>query len=120
CRCGFSSQSDRRGACMSDNAEIIEEHGPFPGVAHINGVTYDGRQVWVATGDRLQAIDPDSGAPGRSIAIECPSGTAFDGTAIFQIAGPVIRKIDPATGRVLATIPTPEGDGHSGLAWAEG
>ena len=29
-------------------------------------------------------------------------------------------KIDPETGRVLAAIPAPAGDGHSGLAWAEG
>jgi streptogramin lyase len=29
-------------------------------------------------------------------------------------------KIDPVTGRVLATIPAPGGGGDSGLAWAEG
>lgn len=105
---------------MNDIAEIIEEYGPFPGVRQIHGVTYDGRHVWLATGDHLQAVDPDSGEPGRSIAAECPAGTAFDGTAIYQIAGSVIRKIDPASGAVLATLPTPDGDGHSGLAWAEG
>ena len=32
----------------------------------------------------------------------------------------VIRKIDPETGEVLATIPAPGGGGDSGLAWAEG
>ena len=31
-----------------------------------------------------------------------------------------IQKIDPKTGRVLATIPAPGGGGDSGLAWAEG
>src|SRR5262249_55210418 len=31
-----------------------------------------------------------------------------------------IQKIDPKTGRVIATIPAPGGGGGSGLAWAEG
>src|SRR4029078_10248647 len=31
-----------------------------------------------------------------------------------------IQKIDPETGRVLASIPAPGGGGDSGLAWAEG
>ena len=48
------------------------------------------------------------------------AGTAFDGTHLFQIAESRIQKIDPKTGRVLATIPAPGGGGDSGLAWAEG
>src|SRR5690606_31253459 len=48
------------------------------------------------------------------------AGTAFDGTHLFQIAEAVIRKIDPATGRVLHEIATPGEGGASGLAWAEG
>ncbi|HEX5508898.1 MAG TPA: DUF5074 domain-containing protein, partial [Pseudolabrys sp.] len=43
----------------------------------------------------------------------------FDGEHLFQISGDRIQKVDPDTGRVLATIPTPEG-GASGMAWAEG
>ncbi len=39
---------------------------------------------------------------------------------LFQIAEDRIQKIDPKTGRVLATIPAPGGGGDSGLAWAEG
>jgi glutamine cyclotransferase len=39
---------------------------------------------------------------------------------LFQIAESRIDKIDPATGRVLASIPVPGGGGASGLAWAEG
>jgi outer membrane protein assembly factor BamB len=31
-----------------------------------------------------------------------------------------VLRIDPETGRVLATIPAPGGGGDSGLAWAEG
>src|ERR1700738_1448633 len=48
------------------------------------------------------------------------AGTAFDGQHLFQIAAGRIPKIEPNTGRVLATIPAPAGGGHSGLAWAEG
>ena len=48
------------------------------------------------------------------------AGTAFDGKHLFQIAEAVIRKIDPATGEVLGTIPAPGNGGDSGLAWADG
>ena len=34
-------------------ADIIEEYGPFPGVNHVAGVTYDGRHVWFAAGDTI-------------------------------------------------------------------
>jgi hypothetical protein len=47
------------------------------------------------------------------------AGTIFDGQHLFQIAGNRIQKIDPKTGDVLATIPTPGGGDDSGLAeWA--
>jgi glutamine cyclotransferase len=55
----------------------------------------------------------------RTIDVAAHAGTAFDGEHLFQIAEERIQKIDPETGRVLATIPTPSG-GASGLAWAEG
>jgi len=55
----------------------------------------------------------------RTIDVAAHAGTAFDGEHLFQIADERIQKIDPETGRVLATIPTPSG-GASGLAWAEG
>src|ERR1700691_3880402 len=42
-------------------AKIVREYGPFPGVDRVNGVTYDGRQVWFASGDKLNALDPSSG-----------------------------------------------------------
>jgi glutamine cyclotransferase len=101
-------------------AEIIREYGPFPGVDNVNGVTYDGRQVWFASGDKLNALDPASGKTLRSIDAASHAGTAFDGQYLFQIAEGRIQKIDPKTGGVLATIPAPDGDNHSGLAWAEG
>src|SRR3954449_474647 len=101
-------------------AEILREYGPFPGVERVNGVTYDGKQVWFATGDKLSALDPASGKVLRSIDVAAHAGTAFDGRHLFQIAEDRIQKIDPKTGRVLATIPAPGDGGDSGLAWAEG
>jgi len=101
-------------------AEIIREYGPFTGVDHVHGVTFDGRHVWIATGSTLNAFDPASGKPVRSIDVAAHAGTAFDGEHIFQIAESRIQKVDPRTGRVLATIPAPGGGGDSGLTWAEG
>jgi glutamine cyclotransferase len=100
-------------------AEIIREYGPFAGVDHVHGVTYDGQRVWFAAGDTLQALDPASGATLRSIDVAAHAGTAFDGEHLFQIADDRIQTIDPKTGSVIATIPAPAG-GASGLAWAEG
>lgn len=101
-------------------AEIIREYGPFPDVEDVAGVSFDGKHVWLATGNRLTALDPDSGEVSRSLDIAADAGTAFDGEHLFQIAGGMIRKIDPGTGRVIATIPAPGDGGNSGLAWAEG
>jgi glutamine cyclotransferase len=102
------------------NAEIVREYGPFPGVDHVHGVTYDGQHVWFASGDKLNAFDPSSGKTHRSIDVAAHAGTAFDGQHLFQIAEDRIQKIDPKSGRVLASIPAPGGGGDSGLAWAEG
>jgi glutamine cyclotransferase len=100
-------------------AKIIREYGPFPGVEKVNGVTYDGEHVWFASGDRLHALDPKTGAKVRAIDVAAYAGTAFDGRYLFQLSDDRIQKIDPKSGRVLATIPAPGGAG-SGLAWAEG
>jgi outer membrane protein assembly factor BamB len=100
-------------------AEIVREYGPFPGIERVNGVTYDGRHVWMATGDSLTALDPASGKTLRSIDAAAHAGTAFDGRHLYQLAEDRIQKIDPKSGRVVATIPAP-GGGGSGLAWGEG
>jgi len=102
------------------HAEIIREYGPFPGTDHVHGVTYDGRNVWFASGDKLNAVDPSSGRLERSIDVAAHAGTAYDGQHFFQLADNRIQKIDAKTGRVLSTIPAPAGGGDSGLAWAEG
>jgi glutamine cyclotransferase len=101
-------------------AEIVCEYGPFPGAARVNGVTFDGQRVWFASGDKLNAFDPESGKPVRSIDVAAHAGTAFDGKHLFQITEDRIYKIDPETGRVVATIPAPGSGCDSGLAWAEG
>src|ERR671930_365331 len=67
-------------------AEILREYGPFPGVDHVHGVTYDGQHVWFAAGDKLHAFDPASGKTLRSIDVAAHAGTAFDGQHLFQIA----------------------------------
>jgi glutamine cyclotransferase len=100
-------------------AEVVREYGPFPGVEHVHGVTYDGQHIWFAAGDTLKAVDPSSGKMLRSIDVAANAGTAFDGLHLFQLAGDRIQKIDPKTGQVVARIPAP-GSGCSGLAWAEG
>src|SRR5919106_3459762 len=99
-------------------AKILREYEP--GVDQVHGVTYDGKHVWFASGDKLNALDPESGKTVRSIEVPAHAGSAFDGQHLFQIAEDRIQKIDPKTGRVLATIPAPGGGGDSGLAWAEG
>jgi glutamine cyclotransferase len=100
-------------------AEIIREYGPFPGIEKVNGVTYDGQHVWFASGDTLNALNPETGEKVRAIDVAAHAGTAFDGHYLFQLSGDRIQKIDQHTGRVLSTIPAP-GGGGSGLAWAEG
>lgn len=101
-------------------AEIIREYGPFAGAERINGVTFDGHNVWFASGEKLNAFDPASGSVVRSLDVAGHAGTAFDGKHLFQIAEACIHKIDPGTGQVLSTIPAPAGGGDSGLTWAEG
>jgi outer membrane protein assembly factor BamB len=93
-------------------AEVLREYGPFPGVDHVHGVTFDGEHVWFASGDKLIAMDPAD--------VNAYAGSAYDGEHLYQLAADRIQRIDPRTGRVLSTIPAPGGSGSSGLAWAEG
>lgn len=101
-------------------ANIVREFGPFPGVEAVHGVSFDGQHVWFATGEKLNALDPERGEVVRSIPMAADAGTAFDGRHLYQIAGDRIHKIDPKTGEVLHSIASPSGGCDSGLAWAEG
>ena len=100
-------------------ATIVREYGPLPGVTNVAGVSYDGTNVWVATGDALSAMDPASGETVRTLDVPAHAGTAFDGRHLFQISCDSIRKVDPTSGRAIASVPAPDG-GASGMAWAEG
>lgn len=101
------------------SARIVRELGPFEDVSQVNGVSFDGARIWIATGDTLNAIDVETGATVKRLAVPAHAGTAFDGRHLFQISGDRIQKVDPETGEVVASIPAPEG-GASGMAWAEG
>jgi streptogramin lyase len=110
----------RKNKTDTQRAEILREYGPFPGMDHIHGVTYDGTQVWFARGESIVALNPKSGAVVREIAVPAEAGTAFDGTYLWQLAEDRIQKVDPRSGQVVATIPAPAHGRDSGLAWAEG
>src|ERR1700751_3774179 len=101
-------------------AQILREYGPFTAAASVHGVSFDGHNVWFASGDKLNALDPENGAIERTIDVPAHAGTAFDGRHLFQIAEKRIQKIDPKTGVVVGSIPAPGDGGDSGLAWAEG
>lgn len=103
---------------IESTAEIRNVLGPFTGIDQVNGVTCDGDNVWVASGDALNAVDAATGQPKRSIDVAAHAGTAFDGVHLYQLDDDRIRKVDPITGRVVSTITVPAGG--SGLAWAEG
>ena len=85
----------------------------------MHGVSFDGSNVWFASGDKLNVLNPDNGDIDRSIDVPAHAGTAFDGKFLFQIFEERIQKIDPDNGKVISTIPTPPG-GAAGLAWADG
>jgi glutamine cyclotransferase len=101
-------------------AEIVREYGPFPGIHHVHGVSFDGSRVWVAAGDTLRSFDPATGESDRTLDVASDAGTAFDGRHLYQITDDRIQKVDPASGKVLSTIPAPGGGRDSGLTWAEG
>jgi hypothetical protein len=99
-------------------AEIIREYGPFTGADRVGGVTYDGQNVWFASGGKLNAFDPASGEAVRSIDVTAHAGTAFDGElwhATLEADESELRRVDPRTGEVLERIEMPPGMGVSGL-----
>ena len=101
-------------------AEIVREYGPFRGSERVHGVTHDGQRVWAATDEGIVAFDPANGEITQTLERAGDAGTAFDGRYLYQIAEARIDKIDPASGRVLASIPAPGAGADSGLTWAEG
>ena len=113
-------KTTRKSESKPRQAENHREYGPYPGMDQIGGVTFDGRQVWFARGESIVALDPESGALVREIAVAADAGTAFDGEYLWQLADDRIQKVDPRSGEVVATIPAPAHGRDSGLTWAEG
>lgn len=73
-------------------AEIEREYGPSPGSTHLHGVTYDGHDVWSVAGDKLQAFDPESGKPTKSIQCkERRRGLEFTLQSVRSASGFVTR-----------------------------
>ena len=55
-------------------ATVVCEYGPFPDVTHVHGVSYDGTNIWIATGDTLNAIDTASGKAVRALDVAASAG----------------------------------------------
>ena len=108
------------GARLERPAEIDREYGPFAGVERVNGVTFDGTNVWFAGGNQLQSFDPETGQPVATVQVRADAGTAFYGHYLFQLNGDLIHKVDPQSGKVVATLPAPGQGPRAGLTWAEG
>ena len=62
----------------TSKAEVVREYGPFLEAEQVHGVSFDGNHVWFASGNRLNAFDPESGKKLRSLEIAGHAGTAFD------------------------------------------
>lgn len=114
------TEREARAETLVRPAEIVREYGPFNDTKKINGVTHDGQRVWASTGPTLVAFDPATGQTERTLDCAGDAGTAFDGKHLYQIAEARIDKIDPASGKVLHSIPAPGKGADSGLTWAEG
>jgi glutamine cyclotransferase len=104
----------------SSPAQIVREYGPFVPGESVHGVSYDGEQVWFATGKQLRALDPQSGELTGGLDVTCDAGTAFDGKHFYQLAEGRIHKVDARTGEVLASLNAPGDSDSAGLTWAEG
>ena len=46
-------------------AEVTREYGPFPGIDHIHGLTYDGHHVWFAMHDECPFLTRNPMLPGN-------------------------------------------------------
>ncbi|MGC4068925.1 MAG: hypothetical protein QM784_30630 [Polyangiaceae bacterium] len=71
---------------ISTPAIIERTYGPFAGRERVNGVTFDGKRVWFASGTALVAFDPDTGEETHSLAVVAQAGSAFDGRHLYQLA----------------------------------
>jgi hypothetical protein len=102
-------------------AEIAREYGPATlGEGDVHGVTFDGKLVWFARGERLVAFDPEAERVARQLDVPAEAGTAFDGEHLYQLARGEILVVRPSDGRIVRRLPAPGKGGASGMAWADG
>ena len=81
-------------------AEIVREYGPFPDADQVNGVTYDGENVWFGAGDKIVAFDPASGQTRRSIDAADPSWPSQALEGLWALLGiPVVLALERLVGR---------------------
>ena len=89
-------------------AVIVREYGPFPDVGQVGGVSYDGTNFWIAAGDTMKAVDPESGRVVSSIPTPDggASGMAWAEGSLWvgQHRNRKIHEVDPESGKILRTI----------------
>jgi hypothetical protein len=89
----------------------------FGGVTRAHGVTFDGSQVWLATGETLQGrVVAKIPAPGKGndSGLTWAVGTLWVG----QYRDRKIHQIEPATGKILRTIESNRF--VTGVTWVDG
>ena len=93
----MNTMSSTQSPSTRQKATVVREYGPFP-VEGVHGVTHDGTHVWFAHGEKLAAMNPETGAIEKELDVVAEAGTAFDGEHLYQIGEDKIRKVDPKTG----------------------
>mmetsp|Transcript_77860 Transcript_77860/g.152374 ORF Transcript_77860/g.152374 Transcript_77860/m.152374 type:complete len:142 (-) Transcript_77860:145-570(-) len=104
---------------MSDGAvsKINAFNNAVEATVNTGGSTYglasDGSFIWVATGSDVAKINSETNVVVAFVGFfECYGGVAFDGTYIWVATGEtflgsnVVRKINPETNAVVATVST--------------
>jgi outer membrane protein assembly factor BamB len=105
---------------MNNTTTALVDKELTPG-GKVNGVTFDGKQVWYASDDAIVAVDPGTEKVTKRLAMaKASAGTAFDGTNLYQLADGKILVVDPSDGRIVRELPSPRPGECSGMAYADG
>ena len=113
--------------CKEGTVETI----PAPMEDVPSGITWQGRDLWIAQGDVLYQIEPGNGkvvgriALPRSVRALCTDGKLIYGMEYGWTAGRPIHVIDPVARKVVRSIVTEANKknrsmGASGIAWKDG
>jgi len=90
----MNTASSTQAPSIRRKATVVREYGPFP-VERIRGVTHDGTHVWFACGQKLAAMNPETGALEKEIEVVAEAASAFDGERFYQIGADEIRRLPP-------------------------